>query len=252
MTISDTNVFLSGLSSSARTSLLSHASVGDLPLHTRLYSETAKPRYAYFLLSGLASVVMTMPNGESAEVCVVGREGVVGTSHLLGHALLSTHCTMQLGGSGLRIPFADLQQAFDHSSEVRSRILEFVQEQGAVVAQVAGCNRLHSAEQRLIRWLLMAQDLTGSEKLEFTQEYLSQMIAAQRTTVTLIAGGLQQRGLISYSRGVIHILDRPGLEAATCVCYPVVKTLFSGLYRQDGAVAGASDGASSREIPMSA
>ena len=121
-----------------------------------------------------------------------------------------------------------------------------------MTAQIAGCNRLHAAEQRLIRWLLMAQDRTGYQKLEFTQDYLSQMIATQRTTVTIIAGGLQDRGLISYSRGTIHILDRPGLEAATCVCYSYIKTIFSALYRQDGAAAGASDGPGSREIPMSA
>jgi len=252
MTIPDTNLFLYGLSSSAHTLLLKHASVGDLPLHTLLHPETSKPRYAYFLLSGLASVVTTMPSGESAEVGFVGVEGVVGTLHLLGNAFLSTRCTMQLFGNAVRIPFADLQQAFDQSYEVRSRILEFVQEQSAVTAQIAGCNRLHSAEQRLIRWLLMAQDRTGYQKLEFTQDYLSQMIATQRTTVTIIAGGLQDRGLISYSRGTIHILDRPGLEAATCVCYSYIKTIFSALYRQDGAAAGASDGPGSREIPMSA
>ena len=227
-----TNLLLSTLSTTSRNSLLKHAAAVDLPLGSVLYEEAAQPRYVHFLLSGVASVVTSMPDGETAEVGLVGREGVAEGLHLLGPAFLSTRCMMQLAGSALRVPFAHIQYAFDNVPEVRNCILEFVQQQAAAVAQIAGCNRVHSAEQRLIRWLLMAQDRTGYGTLDFTQEYLSQMIGTQRTTVTLIAGDLQARGLLRYSRGKIQILDRPGLEAIVCVCDSVIRHMFENLYQQ--------------------
>ncbi|HEX3572260.1 MAG TPA: Crp/Fnr family transcriptional regulator [Acidobacteriaceae bacterium] len=227
------NLFLSTISPDVRASLLRAATTVLLPVHTVLYEQATASRYAYFLLCGLASVVIGMPNGESAEVAFIGRQGLVGVPYLLGPALSSTRCMMQLSGSALRVPFSHLQYVFDNSSEVRGRVLDFVQEQAAVVAQIPGCNRLHNAEQRLTRWLLMAQDRTGYESLDFTQEYLSQMIATRRSTATLIAGALQERGLIRYSRGRIHILNRPGLETAACACYPIVKGLFDALYQGD-------------------
>lgn len=236
MNIPGANFFLSNLSPPVRNALLKQAKAVELPLHTVLFEQTAAPRYGYFVLSGLASIVTERPNGESAEVCFVGREGLVSAMHLLGSAPLSTRCMMQLGGSALRVPFAELQMAFDNSTEFRRLALEFVQQEIAVVAQIAGCNRLHNAEQRLVRWLLMAQDRVERDTLEFTQEYLSEMIATQRTTVTLTAGALQDRGLIRYSRGTIHILDRPALEAVTCSCYPTIKELYAGLYRREPAL----------------
>ena len=227
------NRFLSVLSPAARDFLVSRSLALELPLHTVLYEVGCVPRYAYFLTSGLASVVTPMANGEVAEVGFIGSEGVVGSLQLLGPACLSTRCMMQLAGDALKIPFAALQRAFDDTEEVRKRILEFVQEQAAVVGQLAGCNRLHSAEQRLIRWLLMAQDRTHSDSLDFTQEYLSEMIGTQRTTVTILAGNLQERGLIRYSRGTIRILDREGLEAETCGCYAITRSLHVALYARD-------------------
>lgn len=228
------NAFLSGISPDVRASLLKHASAVDLPLDTILYEGGAIPHYAYFILSGVASIVTLMPDGESAEVDFVGNEGVVGGVHLLGPAPLSTRSVMQLAGAALRIPYQQLQHAFINSPEIHNRVLEFVQQHAAAMAQIAGCNRLHSAEQRLSRWLLMAQDRTGSDSLAFTHQYLAQMVGAQRSTVTVIAGELQERGLIRYSRGVIRVLDRPGLERAACACYPVLRNLLKGLYSQDG------------------
>jgi CRP-like cAMP-binding protein len=224
------NLLLANFYPDIRHSLLKNATRLDLPMGTVLYQEDSVPRYAYFLLSGLASVLTVMPDGEASEVGFIGREGVVGSLHLLGPASLPTRCTMQLSGSALRVPLTELQQAFDNSPEVRGCILEFVQEQSAVAAQIAGCNRIHDAEQRLVRCLLMAQDRTKNETLDFTHEYLSQIISTQRSTVTIIAGGLQRRGLIRYSRGRIHILDRPGLAAVTCVCSSIIYRLFSELY----------------------
>jgi len=159
---------------------------------------------------------------------------------------------MQLAGSGLKIPFASLQRAFEESEEIRKRVLEFVQEQAVMVAEIAGCNRLHNAEQRLVRWLLMAQDRTQWDLLHFTQDYLAEMIGSQRTTVTLLAGDLQRRGLISYTRGNIQILDGYGLEEIACDCYPVIKRLYTSLYSRDvAAVTANGDHSVSSEISAS-
>jgi CRP-like cAMP-binding protein len=142
---------------------------------------------------------------------------------------------MQLKGSALRIPFTELQHAFDSTADVRHRVLEFAQAQSAVTAQIAACNRLHTAEERLARWLLMSQDLTGYDTLEFTQEYLAQMLAAQRTTVTVIAGNLQRQGMIEYSRGRIRIVNCALLESTACVCYPIIKRFSDCLYQGSAA-----------------
>lgn len=224
------NLLLSSLSSTGYEWLVSRSIEVDLPLHTVLYEEETLPRYAYFLTQGLASVVTPMSNGESVEVGFIGHEGVVGGLHLLGPALLSTRCMMQLPGTALRIAYSDLQKSFANFSEVHSRMLEFVQQQAIMVGQIAGCNRLHGSEQRLIRWLLSAQDRTHSSQLKFTHKYLAEMIASQRTTVTVIARELQERGFIQYSRGTVQILDRDGLEKAACDCYGITKALYASLY----------------------
>jgi CRP-like cAMP-binding protein len=224
------NLFLSSLSWANYDWLSSRSTQVELPLHAILYEEEVVPRYAYFLTMGLASVVTPMSNGDSVEVGFIGHEGVVGGLHLLGPASLSTRCMMQLSGTALRIPYSNLQKAFDTFPEIHSRMLEFVQQQAIMVGQIAGCNRLHGSEQRLIRWLLTAQDRTQSSDLQFTHQYLADMIASQRTTVTAIARDLQERGFIRYSRGIVHILDREGLEKAACDCYAITKLLYTRLY----------------------
>jgi CRP-like cAMP-binding protein len=205
----------------------------DLPLGTGLFTAQQIPRYAYFITSGLASVVVTTRAGETVEVGIIGREGIVGGMHVLGPAATPTDSMMQIAGSGLRIPLTDLRELFHSSEEIRRRILEMAQEQTASLSQIAGCNRLHEAEPRLARWLLMALDRIQSDVLNFTQEFLANMVGAQRTTVTVIAGELQRRGLIQYSRGKVRALDRAGLEAASCDCYRVIHELYVNLYKRD-------------------
>jgi CRP-like cAMP-binding protein len=224
------NLFLSSLSPANYEWLASRTIEVELPLHTVLYEEETSPRYAYFLTLGLASIVTPMSNGESVEVGFIGHEGVVGGLHVLGPAPMSTRCMMQLSGTALRIPYSDLEEAFADIPEIHSRMLEFVQQQAITVGQIAGCNRLHGSEQRLIRWLLSAQDRTHSSELKFTHQYLAEMIASQRTTVTVIARDLQERGFIQYSRGIVHIVNRDGLERAACDCYGIIKSLYASLY----------------------
>ena len=189
-----------------------------------------QPVYAYFMTSGFASVVATTPEGDSAEVGIIGREGVVGAFHLLGTAEAPTDCFIQMAGDGLRITMEHLRHAFRTSPEINARLLEFVQVQALTLAQIAGCHRFHGAEERLARWLLMAQDKTQSDVLILTQEFLGMMLGARRTTVTMIAGAMQRSGLIEYNRGVVTILNRDNLVAAACDCYPIVKDLYDGLY----------------------
>jgi len=156
--------------------LLSHCVEVDLPLRKSLYEAENTPHYDYFMTSGIASIVTAMAHGGTAEVGLIGRERVVGSFHLLGPAKISTSGFIQLTATALRIPFADLLNAFRTNEEIRSRVLEFVQEQAVSLSQIAGCHRLHEAEERLSRWLLMAQDRTQSDVLNFTQEFLGMML----------------------------------------------------------------------------
>jgi CRP-like cAMP-binding protein len=227
------NLFLESLGPESRSWLLSRSTNMALPVRTVLYAAERKPNYAYFITSGMASVVTSMTNGGTAEVGIVGHEGVVGSYHLLGPARVPTECFIQIEATGLRIRYADLQLAFRTFDDVRERMLELVQEQFLSLSQLAGCNRLHGAEERLARWLLALQDRVQSEDLRLTQEFLAQMLGSKRTTVTVVAATMQQAGLISYSRGRVRILDRPTLESVACECYAVIRTNYRNLYSQD-------------------
>ena len=164
------------------------------------------------------------------EVGLIGREGVVGSLHILGPARVTTDCFIQTTATSLRIPYTELVKAFRSDVEIQSRLLEFTQVQTLTLSQLAACNRLHENEERLARWLLMAQDRTGSDELELTQEFMGMMLGARRTTVTVIAGVLQRSGLIEYHRGQVKILDRENLEASACDCYRITRELYAGLY----------------------
>lgn len=225
------NRFLASLSSNTLDALLLRSNTVVLLSRMICYRAEQRPHSVYFPLSGMVSIVTSMQDGSSVEVGIVGKEGVVGALHLIGPTQVSTHAFVQLPGYAVRISFAEMLHAFNTSAEIRDRVLEYIQEQSVSTSQIAGCNRLHEAEERLARWLLMAQDRTDSADLPFTQEFLAMMLGARRTTVTLVAGLLQEAGLIEYSRGRVTILNRPGLEAAACDCYPIFRQLAANLYR---------------------
>lgn len=226
------NLLLASLSAESRELLHSQTTLVALPLRSVLYTSGKVPADAYFMTSGMASIVGSTSDGETAEVGIVGREGLVGATHLLGPAVAPTECFIQLSGSALKIPYPKLLQIFRTCEEIRMRILEFVQEQTLSLSQLATCNRLHNAEERLARWLLMVEDRIQSDKIDLTQEFLAQMLGAQRTTVTMVAGTLQRSGLIEYKRGTVRIIQRAQLEAAACDCYGVAKKLYSNLYKK--------------------
>lgn len=224
------NLFLSSLSAASRELIVSRSTPVALRQKMKLVNPGHRPGSAYFITSGIASMVMEMSDGTSAEVGMVGREGVVGAIHLLGPEVSPTNCFVQMEGTALRIPMVELRSLFDEKEEIRAALLNFVQREAMSLSQVAGCNRLHSAEERLARWLLTAQDYVQSDELDFTQSLLAHMLGARRATVTLIAGSLQRAGLIKYQRGHVTILDRERLEEAACDCYKVIRELRGDLY----------------------
>ena len=176
-----------------------------------------------------------MAEGGSAEVGLTGHEGLVGAMQLLGSTPTPSQACILVGATALRVRLDDLRGLFITSEELRGRILEFVQEQNVALEQVAACNKLHDAEQRLARWLLMCLDRSGQETMTLTQEFMAHMLGTRRTTVTLVAGSLQARGMISYRRGKVTILSPSELEKAACPCYRICNNALRSLYRAAGA-----------------
>jgi CRP-like cAMP-binding protein len=224
------NLLLESLPVAYRSSLLARLKPVSLPVRTVLYEPDEAPRYAHFVTSGIASIVSAMSTGASAEVGIWGSEGLVESFHLLGKAKIPTRCFIQMEATALRMPFKELQKEFQENDDLRDAVLQCVQSQGFILGQLAACNRLHEAEERLARWLLMVCDRVDSETYFLTQEFLGNMLGARRTTVTAAAGALQRKGLIKYSRGRIHITDSAGLEKAACECYKTVRSLYLNFY----------------------
>jgi CRP-like cAMP-binding protein len=224
------NLLIEALPPDYRASLVARMEPVATPTGTVLYESGQRPRYAHFMTSGIASIVTLMTDGSGTEVGLLGREAIVEGYHLLGPTSVQTTGFIQLQGTALRMPFAELHKEFLANETLRSLILESVQVQGLILNQLAACNRLHEVEERLARWLLMVRDRLGTNEFYLTQEFLGVMLSTRRTTVTLAAGSLQRSGLIEYRRGHIRLLDREGLENAACECYPLVHKLAQGLY----------------------
>jgi len=196
----------------------------DLPVDMSLQVAKRQERYAYFLEAGMASIVSTMDDGSNVEVGTVGRDGLVGVSGLLGVGKSHFNTFMQIAGSAFRIDSARLKRAFEQPGKLRSLLQRYIHLQLLSARQYTACNRLHSAEQRLARWLLICQDIVRSDDLSLKQEFLGQMLGIRRITVTVTASALQKKGLIRYTRGRLLIKDRAGLEKVACECYQVTKT----------------------------
>lgn len=177
----------------------------------------------------MASVVVTVANGDTVEVGVVGIDGVVGVPILLGTGSSPGRTFIQIAGSGFRINAKVLKEEFERPGELRRHLQRYLQAYFVQTAQTAACNRLHRIEERLARWLLTCHDRMDSDLLRLTHDFLGQMLGAPRTTVTLAARLLHQAGLIDYSRGLVTILDRAELEKTACECYPIVRDEFRRL-----------------------
>jgi CRP-like cAMP-binding protein len=201
----------------------------DMPFGMRLSEPNRPLEYVYFPVSGLVSVHSLTERGESVEVGTIGREGLSGVSGLLGHYQMPHSVVVHGAGTGLRIRTGIVRDEFVKGGVFSQAINSFIYMQMVQMAQSVLCGRLHAVDTRMARWMLTAADRTESESILITQEYMAQMLGSRRSTVTVAAGELQRQGLIDYSRGRVRIVDRPGLEAATCECYQVIRVAYEQL-----------------------
>ncbi|HYE72198.1 MAG TPA: Crp/Fnr family transcriptional regulator, partial [Blastocatellia bacterium] len=197
-----------------------------------LYNPGDNVRYIYFPISAVISLISMTQDGNTIEVALIGDEGLVGFSSMLGATRTSYLATVQIAGDAFRVKADFLKEYFHNHQTLRELLLCYVHLVLTQVIQSAVCNHFHSATQRLCRWLLLTSDRAKTDNLPLTQELISQMLGTPRTSVTALAKELQDAGLISYSRGQITLLNREGLEGAACECYQVVTRAFNNLLKQ--------------------
>ena len=200
-----------------------------LPLGKVLYESGSTMRHVYFPTTAIVSLLYVLEDGASAEIAVVGHEGIVGISLFMGGESTPSRAVVQSAGRGYRLPASALMQEFNQAGAVMHLALRYTQALITQMAQTAVCNRHHSLDQQLCRWLLLSLDRLPSSDLVMTQELIANMLGVRREGVTEAAGNLQRAGLIRYQRGRISVLDRAGLEQRTCECYAVVKKEYARL-----------------------
>ena len=201
----------------------------ELPLGQVLYEPGARLKHLYFPSTAIVSLLSVMENGASAEIAVVGYEGVVGISLFMGGESTPSRAVVQSAGQGFMLPAEIIQEEFNRAGPVMHVMLRYTQALITQTAQTAVCNRHHSLDQQLCRWLLLSLDRLQGSQLVMTQELIANMLGVRREGVTESALKLQQAGLIRYARGRIAVLDRPGLERRTCECYAVVRREYDRL-----------------------
>jgi CRP-like cAMP-binding protein len=200
-----------------------------MPLGEVLYESGGQLHHVYFPTTSIVSLHYIMENGASAEMAGVGNEGVLGISLFMGGNTTPSRATVLTGGYGYRLQGQLMMEEFDRAGPMMRLMLRYTQALITQLSQTAVCNRHHSMEQQLCRWLLLTLDRLPSNELTMTQELIACMLGVRREGITEAAGNLQQAGLISYRRGHITVLDRCGLESLTCECYGVVKKEFHRL-----------------------
>jgi len=218
--------------------LVAHLELVPLLLGQMLYEPDVQLQHAYFPTSSIVSLHYVMESGASAETAGVGNEGVVGISLFMGGNTTPSSAVVHTAGYAFRLERRRLKQAFDQGGLLQRVLLRYTQALMTQMAQTAVCNRHHSLEQQLCRWLLLTIDRLPSNELIMTQELVATMLGVRREGITEAAGNLQRAGLISYRRGHIAVLDRKGLEKHACECYAVVKKELDRLlsdvrYRQE-------------------
>ena len=205
----------------------------DFSLGEVLYESSERLDYVYFPTNAVVSLLYTMANGSTAEMGLVGSDGVVGVALFLGGETTPNRAVVQVAGHAFKMKAKVLQEEFARGGPLQLALLRYTQALITQISQTAVCNRLHTVEQRLCRWLLLSQDRVRSDDLRMTQEFISNMLGGRRESVTVAAGRLQDAGLIRYARGTIIILDRPGLESVVCECYSIVKRETDRLQASD-------------------
>jgi CRP-like cAMP-binding protein len=201
----------------------------EMPLGQVLYEPGTTLAHVYFPTTSIVSLLYVMENGASAEIAVVGNEGLVGVALFMGGESTPSRAVVQSAGYGLRLKAQLLKNEFNRAGPVLHLLLRYTQALITQMAQTAACNRHHTLDQQLCRWLLLSLDRLGTNELAMTQELIANMLGVRREGVTEAALTLQEAGLISYTRGRIKVLDRPRLEKRTCECYAVVKREYDRL-----------------------
>jgi CRP-like cAMP-binding protein len=200
-----------------------------LKLGEVLYEPGISMRHVIFPTTAIISLLYVMENGASAEIAIVGNEGMLGVSRFMGGESTPSRAVVQSAGYGYRLKSQMLKSEFDHFGPFMHLMLRYTQALITQMSQTAVCNRHHSVDQQLCRWLLLSLDRLQSNELTMTQELIANMLGVRREGVTEAAGKLQKLGLVQYRRGKITVLDRPGLLARSCECYAVVKQEFDRL-----------------------
>ena len=229
-----TNRILAALPPAEMELLQPHLEAVQLPFRFNLYDANRPVDHVYFVSRGVASMVSEMPGDMTVEIATVGPEGMVGMPIFLGADRMASRAFMQVPGEGLRME-ADAFRAVIGRCPVLDRVLlRYTLALMTLLSQNAACNRAHAIEERCSRWLLMTQDRMHDASFALTQEFLAQMLGVRRPTVSIAAGILAKAGLITYVRGQITVLDRPGLEAASCDCYRIIAGEFEHLLGDKG------------------
>lgn len=209
--------------------LLPHLELQPLELGCAIYEAGGRVGHGYFPTTSIIAPLCVMENGVSAAIAIAGNEGVVGIALVMGGDTSPNREVVQSAGYAYRLSASKLKREFEHGGPLQHLLLRYTQTLITQIAQTAMCNRYHSVEQRLSRWLLLSLDRVSSNELNMTQELVANMLGVRREGITEAAGKLQDAGLISYARGRITILDRPRLEARVCECYAVVNREFNRL-----------------------
>jgi CRP-like cAMP-binding protein len=223
------NHLLDALPASDYERLLPHLELVPMRLGDVLYESGVQLRYVYFPTTAILSLLYVMEDGASAEIAIVGNEGILGISLFMGGETTPSRAVVQSAGHAFRLKADLLKTEFGRFGPTMHLLLRYTQALITQMAQTAVCNRHHSVDQQLCRWLLLSLDRLQTNELSMTQELIANMLGVRREGVTEAAGKLQDAGLISYKRGQITVLDRPRLEARSCECYQVVKTEFDRL-----------------------
>jgi len=217
------NVILLSIADADYRSLRPHLEYVELPDHLVLHEAGEKLQFAYFPNRGLISLVVAMEDGKTSEAGVLGSEGFTGIAAAVGLSRSPLQTVVQIKGDGFRIGVEALQKTLESSPRLQLLLSRYAVVQGMHVALTAACNRLHDIEQRLSRWLLMAQDRVDSESLPITHAFLATMLGTNRSSVSLAAGILQRKNLIAYTRGAVTIVNRKRLENSACECYRIMQ-----------------------------
>lgn len=227
------NRILASLSAEAYARLMPHLEAVELPLG-KVLSEPDEPiHYVYFPNRGTISLVVMLADGSEVEAGVVGNEGMLGLAVALGTNSSPLQAIVQIPDGAMKLKASVLMQEFNRHEKLYDMLLRYSQTLFIQTAQTAACNRLHHLDGRLARWLLMCQERSKADDLQLTHEFLATMLGVRRAGVSVAAAKLQSMGLIKYTRGHIRVIDRKGLEAASCECYTAVKDEVDRLFASD-------------------